>query len=104
MKQHILYKRIEEAAEAQRLDAAAVEGLSTEVMRTLAGVQDGPVTATLLAGIQRKIGAVMRRKEVQAAAEWIEAQLRVRFPEAKAVVRRGRVIEVWLDGLPKEEE
>jgi hypothetical protein len=104
MRQREVYKRVEEAAETQGLDAAGVENLSAQVMRALAGVQDGAVTATLLAGIRRKVAAVMRRKELEAAATWIETQLRTRFPQAAAVVGRGRVIEVWLDGLPKEEE
>lgn len=104
MKQRALYKRVEAAAKAQRLDAAAVEGLSAQAMRLLAGAEGEPVTATLLGNIQRSLAVRLRQKEMDAAAVWIEAQARMKFPAARAQVCGAGRIEVRLDGLSREEQ
>ncbi len=102
MKQRKFYKEIEEAVEAQRLDAAAVDALSAEAVRTLAGKAAEGATATLVANMRRAVAAELRQKEMAAAAAWVETQVRVKFAAARAVVRSSRCIEVLLDGVAKE--
>ncbi|HPD47913.1 MAG TPA: hypothetical protein P5279_14900 [Anaerohalosphaeraceae bacterium] len=107
MRQLALYKKVKDGAETQELSAGAVEALSAEAVKTLAGVGTGGaegMTATLVANVRRAVAAELRQKEMAAGAAWVEQQVRARYPQAAAVFRRGRVIEVWLDGVPAEVE
>ncbi len=102
MQRRELYKRLKDAVEARRDDSDAVEGLSEAAARSLVGLEAAGMTTTLIRNAKRTLAAELRRKEMQATAEWIIASVQTRFASAEVKIRRGRVIEVWLDGLPVE--
>ncbi len=104
MKKRELYKRLRDAVEVRGDDSAAVESLSVAAARSLVGPEAEGATVTLIRNAKRTLAAELRRKEMQATADWIIASVRTRFASAEVKVRRGSVIEVWLDGLPKEDE
>ncbi len=104
MKKSQLYKRLRDAVEAQGSDSTGVEGLSAAAARSLVGSEAAGVTTTLIRNAKRTLAAELRRKEMQATADWIISSVRTRFGSAEVKIRRGRVIEVWLDGLPVEVE
>ncbi len=102
MKKRELYKRLRDAVEAQGSDSVAVEGLSSAAVRAIIGPEAAGVTTTLIRNAKRGLAAELRRKEMQATADWIVSGVQTRFAGAEVKIRRGRVIEVWLDGLPVE--
>ncbi len=97
-----LYKRLRDAVEARGDDSDAVEGLRTRAVRALIGPEAARATTTLIRNTRRRLAAELRRKEMQAVADWIISHVQTRFADVEVKVRRGRVIEVWLDGLPVE--
>ena len=97
-----LYKRLRDAVEARGDDSDAVEALGTRAVRALIGPEAEGMTTTLIRNSRRRLAAELRRKEMQATADWIISSVRTRFGSAEVKIRRGRVIEVWLDGLPEE--
>ncbi len=99
-----LYKRLRDAVEARGDDADAVDALRTRAVRALIGPEAARTTTTLIRNTRRRLAAELRRREMQATADWIISSVRTRFGSAEVKIRRGRVIEVWLDGLPKEIE
>ena len=99
-----LYKRLRDAIEARGDDSDAVEALRTRAVRALIGPEAARATTTLIRNTRRRLAAELRRKEMQAVADWIISHVRTRFAEVEVKVRRGRVIEVWLDGKPAEVE
>ena len=104
MKNRELYKRLRDAVEAQGSDAAGVEGLSAAAARSIIGPEAARATTTLIRNAKRTLAAELRHKEMRTVADWIISSVRTRFASAEVKIRRGRVIEVWLDGLPKEVE
>ncbi len=104
MERSELYKRLRDAVEARGDDAAGVEALRTRAVRLLIGPESKGITTTLIRNTRRRLAAELRRKEMQTVADWIIASVRTRFGSAEVKMRRGRVIEVWLDGKPAEVE
>ena len=103
MRKRQLYKRLRDAVEARGDDSAAVEGLQTRALRSMIGPEAAGATVTLLDNARRRLGAELRRREMQATADWIISRVQTRFAGAEVKIRRGRVIEVWLDGVPNNE-
>ena len=101
MRERLVYKRFRDAVEAQGIDAASVEALLPQAVRQMAGCEG--MTQTFLKNMRNRLAAKLRQREAETAAAWIESKVRVRFPQAQTKVRRGRVIEVWLDGVPVED-
>lgn len=104
MQKRELYKRLRDAVEARGDDAAGVESMSAAAARAIIGPLAAGMTVTLLENAKRRLAAELRRKEMQTVADWIIARVQTRFASAEVKIRRGRVIEVWLDGLPEEVE
>ncbi len=104
MKKRELYKRLRDAVEARGDDAAGVEGMSAAAARSIIGPLAAGMTVTLLENAKRRLAAELRRREMQATADWIISHVQTRFADVEVKVRRRRVIEVWLDGLPEEVE
>ena len=102
MKKRELYKRLKDAVEARGDDSAAVEGLSARAARLLIGPEAKGMTTTLIRNAKRTLAAELRRKEMRTVADWIATGVRTRFADVEVKIRRGRVIEVWLDGMPEE--
>ncbi len=99
-----LYKRLRDAVEARGDDSGVVAGLRTNATRLLIGVEAKGATTTLIRNMRSRLAAELRRKEMQAVADWIISHVQTRFADVEVKVRRGRVIEVWLDGKPAEVE
>ena len=99
-----MYKRLRDAVEARRDDSDAVEGLSAAAARSIIGPEADGITVTMLENAKRTLAAELRRKEMRTVADWIVTGVKTRFAGAQAKIRRGRVIEVWLEGLPEEIE
>ena len=102
MKKSQLYKRLRDAVEARGDDSVAVEGLSAAAARSIIGPEAAGMTTTLIRNAKRTLAAELRRKEMQATADWIVSGIQTRFADVEVKIRRGHVIEVWLDGLPEE--
>ena len=104
MRRRELYNRLRNAVEARGDDSTAVEALRTRATRLLIGPEAKGASTTLIRNMRSRLGAELRRKEVQATADWIISHVQTRFEGAEVKIRRGRVIEVWLDGKPAEVE
>ena len=102
MRKRLVYKRFREAVEAQGIDAAAVEALLPEAVREMSGCEG--MTQTFLKNMRNRLASKLRVREAEIAAAWIESRVRAQFPQAQTKTQRGRVIEVWLDGVPVEDE
>ena len=103
MRERPVYKRFRDAVEAQGVDAAAVEMLSPQAVRQMAGCEG--MTQTFLKNMRNRLAAKLRENEAETVAAWIKSKVLTRFPQAQTKVRRGRVIEVWLDpGAPGVED
>ena len=102
MRKRLVYKRFREAVEAQGIDAAAVEALLPQAVRQMAGGKG--MTQTFLKNMRNRLASKLRVRETEIAAAWIESRVRAQFAQAQTRVRGGRVIEVWLDGVPVEDE
>ena len=104
MRRRELYKRLRDAVEARGDDSDAVEGLSAAAARSIIGPEARGVTVTLLENAKRTLAAELRRREMRTVVDWIISGVKTRFGSAEVKIRRGRVIEVWLDGRPAEIE
>ena len=101
MKKRQLYKRLRDAVEARGDDSDAVEGLSADAARSIIGPEADGMTTTLIRNAKRRLAAELRRKEMRTVADWIVSGVRTRFADVEVKIRRERVIEVWLDGMPE---
>ncbi len=104
MRRSQLYKRLRDAVEAQGSDSGGVEALSAAAARSLIGPLAAGMTTTLLENAKRRLAAELRRREMRTVADWIVTGVKTRFAGAQVKIRRQRVIEVWLDGMPEEIE
>ena len=102
MEKSQLYERLRDAVEARGDDSDAVEGLSAAAVRSIIGPEADGMTTTLIRNATRRLAEELRRKEMRTVADWIVSGVKTRFEGAQVKIRRGRIIEVWLDGLPKE--
>ena len=99
MRNRELYNRLRDAVEARGDDADAVEALRTRATRLLIGPEAKGASTTLIRNMRSRLALELRRKEMQATADWIISSIRTRFADAQVKIRQGRVIEVWLDGF-----
>ncbi len=99
-----LYKRLRDAVEARGDDSGVVSALRTNATRLLIGADAKGVTTTLIRNMRSTLAAELRRKEMQTVADWIISHVRTRFADVEVKIRRGRVMEVWLDGVPEDVE
>ena len=104
MRRSQLYKRLRDAVEVRGDDSSAVEDMSAAAARSIIGLEAAGATTTLIRNAKRTLAAELRREEMQATADWIVSGVQTRFAEAEVKIRRGRVVEVWLDGLQEEVE
>ena len=102
MRRRELYKRLRDAVEARGDDSTAVKALRTNATRLLIGDESKGLSTTLIRNMRSRLAAELRRKEMQTVADWIISHVQTRFADVEVKVRRGRVIEVWLDGKPAE--
>ena len=97
------YDSFRDAARLEEYDSAAVEALRTTATRLLIGDKSKGLTTTCVGNMRRRLAEELRRDEMQAVADGILLEVQKDFPGAEVKIRRGRVIEVWLDGLPEED-
>lgn len=82
--------------------AKATEDLSVSDVRSLisiAGLSGAYITNMLVQSTKEK-----QLQELEIAASRALAPLQGDYPRAQAKPKRGRKIEIWLDGIPKEIE
>ncbi len=96
------YDALRSAVSLAEHEPDALEALNGPAMRSLIGAKSRGLTAAYVSNMQSRLVGELRQAEMQATADWIISSVRTRFGSAEAKVRRGRVIEVWLDGLPPE--
>ncbi len=91
------------AIEAAAMTYQALELLDGAAVRTLIGAKAAGLSGTFVRNMQQKVVAEMKRRELQSVADWIVSRVASQFPNVGVVPKRGRVIEVHLDGVPSEE-
>ena len=102
MRKRAIFKTFKQAVEAADIDLAGIKAMSVDAVRQMAGAEYG--TSTVLKNMKKTMVAELQRKEVVATADWLVTSVQTRFANAEVRIRRGQMIEVWLDGLPKEIE
>ncbi len=98
------YDELKDAIQAAGHTYPAVLLLDVKAVRTLIGEKARGMSQTLIRNMQRKALVELKRAELQSAADWILSRILSQFPGAEVKIRRGRVIELWLDGVPEEVE
>ncbi len=104
MQKRALFKRFREAVEAAGIEVDGIEALSVDDVRQMAGVEARGRTGTFVANMKRRMALELELREVQGVAQWIQSRIQTQFPEAEVKVRRGRVVEVFLDGQLEVED
>ncbi len=87
---------------SQKLSVRGLELLSPAQVREAIGQGVRGLSKTFIGNMQRRLVAEMRREELQSAADWILSRILTQFPNAEVTVKRNRIVQVWLDGLPEE--
>ena len=104
MRNNPSYMKLKEAAAKQAANAAAVTGLSVEDVRVMAGVAKGERTVTFLENMKRSLANELRVEQDESIVQWIISQIQGQFPLAVGAMRRGRIVEIHLDGCIEEDE
>jgi hypothetical protein len=104
MRNNPLYKKLKEVTVKQVANAAAVEGLSIEDVRVMAGVSAGERTVTFLENMRLSLANELQTEQDESIVQWIIAQIQGQFPLADGAMRRGRIVEIHLDGYSEEDE
>ncbi len=99
-----LYESLKAAIVSQKLSVRGVELLSPAQVRMAIGQGVRGLSVTFIRNMQRRLVAEMRREELQSAADWILSRILSQFANAGVAVKRNRIVQVWLDGLPEEIE
>lgn len=97
-----LYESLKIAVGLQKLSTRGVELLSPGQVRTAIGPDAKGLTNTLVRNMQRKLVREMERAESQSAADWVISRIFTQYPNAEVGVKRGRVLQIWFDGVPVE--
>jgi len=104
MRNNPLYTKLKEAAAKQTANATTVTGLSIEDVRVMAGVAAGERTVTFLENMRLSLANELQTEQDESIVQWIIAQIQGQFPLAVGGMRRGRIVEVHLDGYSEEDE
>ena len=104
MRNNPLYKKLKEAAAKQAANATLVNSLSIEDVRVMAGVAAGERTVTFLENMRLSLANELQTEQDESIVQWIIAQIQGQFPLAVGAMRRGRIVEIHLDGYSEEDE
>ncbi len=104
MRNNPLYTKLKEAAAKQAANATAVNSLSIEDVRVMAGVTAGEKTVTFLENMRLSLANELQTEQDNSIVQWIIAQIQGQFPLAQGAMRRGRIVEIHLDGYSEEDE
>ena len=104
MRNNPLYTKLKEAAAKQAANAAAVNSLSIEDVQVMAGIAAGERTVTFLENMRLSLANELQVEQDESIVQWIIAQIQGQFPLAVGAMRRGRIVEIHLDGYSEEDE
>lgn len=79
-----------------------IERLSLAEVYAFVDIEE--LTGTLVRNIQRSIVVQAKQREEKGVANDIVTRMKAQFPDIVAIPKRGQIIKVWLNGLPKEIE
>jgi len=96
-----VYDDLTAAIEAVAMTYQAVELRSDAEVRALIGDKAAGLSGTFIANLRRKAVRSMKRKEMESVADWIVSRVSGQFPNVGVVPKRGRMIQVYLDGVPE---
>jgi hypothetical protein len=102
MRDNAFYKKLRTEAQRQGIDLAAVKRLSPESVRSLAGANSG-LSGTFLRNMKRSLTVELQQKEDDLLVSNIAGSIRDRYPQAEGMIRN-RVVTIWLDGKPEEDD
>ncbi|MCK5172485.1 MAG: hypothetical protein KAR47_03790 [Planctomycetes bacterium] len=102
MRDNAFYKKFKAEAQGQALDTSALKDLTLENVRTLAGADSG-LSGTFLRNMKRSLTTELQQKEDDLLVSNVADSIRDRYPQAEGMMRN-RVITIWLDGKPKEDD
>ncbi len=102
MRDNAFYKKLRTETEKQVMDLAAVKRLSLESVRSLAGANSG-LSGTFLRNMKRSLTAELQQAEDDLLVSNVASSIRDRYPQAEGIIQN-RVITIWLDGRPQEDE
>ena len=102
MRDNAFYKKLKSEAQRQGIDLAAVKRLSPESVRSLTGANSG-LSGTFLRNMKRSLVTELQQKEDDLLVSNVAGSIRDRYPQAEGMMRN-RMITIWLDGKPKEDE
>ena len=102
MRDNAFYKKLRAEADRQGIDLAAVKRLSPEGVRSLAGGGSG-LSGTFLKNMKRSLTTELQQAEDDLLVSNIAGSIGDKYPQAEGMVRN-RVVTIWLDGKPKEDD
>ncbi len=104
MRNNPLYTKLKEAAAKQAANATLVNSLSIEDVRVMARISVGERTVTFLENMRLSLANELQVEQDESIVQWIIAQIQGQFPLAEGAMRRGRIVEIHLDGYSEEDE
>ena len=100
MRDNAFYKKLKVETERQGLDALALEDMSLENVRAMAGAGSG-LSGTFLGNMKRCLVTEMQAEEDDLLVSTVVGSLRGIYEQAEWCIRNG-VVTIWLDGKPEE--
>ncbi len=98
------YAQLETAVGAANKTHEALALMTTGELRTMIGEKANGLSGTFVGNLQQRLVKKMQQAELQSAADWVKSLILVQYPNADVTIKRGRVVQVWLDGKPEEPE
>lgn len=83
-------------------DDRALELLKPEEVQNLIGKNADDFTITIIESLQRQRLKQIRSEKLQSAADWIKSLIITTYPKNDVIIKRGNIIQIYLDGLPAE--
>jgi hypothetical protein len=102
MRDNAFYKKLKSEAQRQVLDSSALENLTLENIRAMAG-GDSELSGTFLRNMKRSLTMERRASEDDLLVSTVVGSLRGTYAQAEGCIRN-RVVTIWLDGKPEEYE
>ena len=79
----------------------ALELLTTKEVKAVIGGKADGLSNTFIGNMQRKLVRKMQHEELQSVADWVLSLITSQYPNAEVDIKRGRIVQVWLDGKPE---
>lgn len=98
------YTALVAAVDVARKTHDELKLMSYKDVEKLLGESAAGLSKTFVVNMQRKLVRSMVQEGLQSAADWILSRISGTYPNAAVGVKRGRIVQVWLDGKPEEVE